>query len=103
MAFMQPEFYTGRIAIVENKHGETYHVPAGYEDPQDDETVTFEEGTLARLQAPGYLDATDWTPYDNEEVANVELCEEHDLCPSCHEVLNEDYRCDTCDDAIEAR
>jgi len=31
--------------------------------------VSPKTGWLARLSAPGYMDCTDWTPYDTEEEA----------------------------------
>lgn len=76
MSFMQPEIYRGNYYAVETREG-TYYVPswlvgdaATLEDVRDycPATPTSMEratGVLARLSAPGYLDSTDWTPYDS--------------------------------------
>lgn len=36
-------------------------------------SVTLRKGWLARMSAPGYMDATDWMIFDTEEEANEEL------------------------------
>lgn len=47
---------------------------------------THEPGWYARLQAPGYLDATDWIgPYASHEEALAALVEQYDLCVACQE------------------
>ena len=36
-------------------------------------SITLRHGWLARMQAPGYTDSTDWMIFDSEEEANAEL------------------------------
>ena len=48
-------------------------------------SITVRKGWGARLQAPGYMDATDWSVYDTEAEAKRELCELYELCPVCFE------------------
>lgn len=94
MSFMQPEIYKGSAYMVEANHGETHVVPCdvcpnartnadladyvGVVDAPDD-APTIEEGWLARMQAPGYLDATDWSLHTTEAEAIEYLREYYGL------------------------
>ena len=84
MAFMEPETTNVPFFSVENKYGETEYVPQDvfgtventarqYEVDESDVAavdVGEGEGWFCRLQAPGYLDATEWTgPFDTEQEA----------------------------------
>lgn len=86
MPFMQPDIQQGSYFSVETTHG-TEIVPAdlihnrsevyAHElitylegEPRDpDETLHAEEGWLARLSAPGYLDCTEWSAHKTEQEA----------------------------------
>lgn len=84
-AFMQPEVYFGEYFEVEANHGETTIIPVDVEPAartnadladyvegridEPDETVLRKTGWLARMQAPGYLDATEWAAFDSEAEA----------------------------------
>lgn len=85
MSFMEPETYYGEYYEIDGNEG-TFAVPAevtGKLDVEDleafrdyypgnrIESVRKEHGWLGRLSAPGYLDATDWTPYDADDEAGV--------------------------------
>jgi len=87
MAFMTPEIYEGRYAIVENRYGERTFTPAGYECVEEGETVEYVTGYLGRLSAAGYLDCTEWTPLTatDDDAAVRELCDEEDICHHCYE------------------
>lgn len=41
-------------------------------------SAVWREGLLGRLSAPGYLDATEWAPYDSEEAALQDLLGEEE-------------------------
>jgi hypothetical protein len=86
MGFMVPEIVKGSDLLSLNLTARDL----GIDDLAEDKYY-------ARLSAPGYLDATDWSgPYATHEEANEGICEEHDLCPTCHEEGYGD--CATCDD-----
>jgi methionyl-tRNA synthetase len=105
MAFMEPEIIHTTMYSAE-KHEETLTFPsvhfgkADVASEADVEEAEIEEqtGWWARLSAPGYMDATDWSgPFDSEAEAKAALAEEYDLCPKCLEELNTDYKCDACE------
>ena len=64
--------------------------------------ASLHEGWYARLSAPGFLDATDWTgPYATESDAIAALAKMHDICPRCWETCwdGPDGECGEDDDA----
>ncbi len=94
MSFMQPEIFEDDYYAVECNHGETNIVPADVishgtiprdvpiatlngdladycegspDDP--DEPCELKHGWLCRLQAPGYMDSTEWSAFDTEREA----------------------------------
>ena len=80
---MQPEVSQGAF-IIDHANGERSVIPLEYADDvhvtgpihETDETERRPEAYVARLSAPGYMDATDWTgPFDTEEQALVALRE----------------------------
>lgn len=102
--FMQPDVYYGPYWAVEANGGETHIVPADvcdpWPNPEEDiptgrslfELADYIDGTmdkddgdmpcverqigwLARLSAPGYMDATDWTAHETEDEAYEYLAE----------------------------
>jgi hypothetical protein len=101
MAFMEVQIHRGSYwAVTNHREDEAYFIPhdsdAGYavkdamdrmasEDensrPDVIEVEYFRKSelagdckrVLARLSAPGYLDCTEWTPYDSEEEAREDL------------------------------
>lgn len=112
MSFMQPEVFTGLYFIVDLSDGSTdyFPVPAigeslsslGYTDSDD---WRVEEGTLGRLSAPGYMDCTNWTPYESESEALAILREENEQCTECGSDLDftEDDAgiCPTCNESAD--
>lgn len=85
MSFMKPETYHGHCQVIRNTREGDIITPEVYTqfrsnkeaaaayrvDVEDVETIF---GWFARLSAPGYLDATDWTgPYETEEEAIADL------------------------------
>lgn len=100
--FMQPEIYSGPYWELDTDRGIVFLPidvcdPADLESPDesDDErierlerefadylewarllTAERKDGCLGRLSAPGYLDCTDWSPYESPEAAERELREE---------------------------
>src|SRR5882672_10415185 len=84
-AFMQPEVYYGEYFEVEANHGECNILPVDVEsgarvngDLSDYiegrvdapfAPVERKSGWLARMQAPGYLDATEWSAHETEAEA----------------------------------
>ena len=89
--FMKPEVCYGTWVTVETRYG-TYHVPGEFlsDAPDAAEVGPFVEGGAegiesiegpregwgARLSAPGYLDATDWSLYPTEQEAREALADE---------------------------
>lgn len=91
MSFMQKEIYFGSYYEVAANHGETHIVPidvSGHvqtygelsdyvegkiDSPED--TTDICNGWLARMQAPGYLDCTDWAAFSTEAEADAYLDE----------------------------
>jgi hypothetical protein len=102
-SFMKPEIYEGDAYEVETSNG-TEIVPADLvghiglkagESIDDDDPrfadavesmhdylegsnateITMKHGWLGRYQAPGYMDATEWSIYDSKEEAEKELQE----------------------------
>lgn len=68
---MEPEVYEGKAWQVESTHGTQYiprevcgrdtvldYIEGSVSNP--DEDIQLVKGWLGRMQAPGYLDATDW-------------------------------------------
>ena len=90
-SFMQPEIVYGEWAILDGDCGiwivPAEDAPETYTDEELDEIYsqvseggsechecTYEEGFVARLSAPGYLDCTDWQGvYSSKEEALEEL------------------------------
>ena len=75
--FMQPEIVEDTWYVGEDKYRVYFAIPSDVmaleqvieetgADPEDIETV---KGFGARIQAPGYMDASDWTVYDTEQEA----------------------------------
>lgn len=85
MSFMQPEIYTGHFWEIELLDGSTEYVPAdcgtpaslGY-DSEEVESAILRHGILGRLSAPGYMDGTCWSPYDNVDDAESDLASDDD-------------------------
>ena len=100
MAFMVPQYTRDTFFVVDTDAG-TEVVPADLvgdnPDPEDFEdyihgTEVFdyeaEKGWYARLSAPGYLDATDWTgPFETLEDAKDYIEETYDVDPDTGEEL----------------
>lgn len=101
MAFMEPEIHNSTYWEIEtnggtwflpadvvgergHKIGKRYVKPAllalfvDYVEATEIQSVTLREGILGRLSAPGYMDCTDWTPYDSESDAMADLTEDCD-------------------------
>lgn len=86
MAFMEPEVGEMEMMHVE-RNGETTLIPSDVFDFSDvcpllgeSVEITVNKGFYARLSAPGYLDATEWSgPFDTEAEAMAELCSEYDI------------------------
>lgn len=93
MATMVPEVVKQAFWTGETKHGETVVCPADVFDEagfrehcgaERDVERTSDDGFWARLQMPGYMDATDWMgPYTSEQEARQALQEAHDVCGRC--------------------
>jgi hypothetical protein len=125
---MVPEVTNETFLTVENTSGESFSFPAdlvnlSFREPDNtpideitDETSLsvvrdYCEGTpakvciirgnkyFARLSAPGYLDATDWSgPFDTEDAARHYIAETYDVCGACGEDMGEAEGdlCETC-------
>ena len=92
MSFMQPQIYAGQFFRIETTAG-TEIVPAddigrtcgtdvsaflNYLEgtPLDDDAIIdIEDGWLARISAPGYLDCTNWSAHKSEAQARAYLDE----------------------------
>ena len=111
MAFMEPDTYHGDYYEVESKAGTTF-IPVdvhrnaktnadlrNYVEGdlyQPDEEPLVKTGWLGRLSAAGYMDATEWSPYEggsHDEVVKA-ICEDQDLCETCFEQHDEDEPCE---------
>lgn len=86
-AHMRPETWHGGMWICE-AHGESQSFPddvfsqeqAADQCGVEPEDVVFEHGWWARLSAPGYTDATDWSgPFKTERAAIDYLFNEHNV------------------------
>lgn len=114
--FMTPVVEFGSWHVVETTCG-TFVIPADLAEGTlsgvreyvegTPESVETREGWGARLSAPGYLDATDWTLFQSEAEALDHLVEVFDVCPVCHadEAAPDstDGRCETCaDEPVDA-
>lgn len=105
MSYMQPEIYEGDYWVVETTAG-TEIIPCDV-CPAPEGVADYIEGTilgcdidrhhgwLARLTAPGYLDATTWITETTEEGARAELARTYDLCPKCMNDDGEEHACET--------
>lgn len=111
MSFMQPEVYEDEYYAVEANHGETHIVPRDVhpgakrwkdlesyvegrvDNPQG--RVKVQTGWLYRMQAPGYLDSTDWGVADTEREAYRELLE----CYGTSDGEREDWEDEACEQA----
>lgn len=87
MAFMRGEVTRG-YAEINHIDGETSFIPWGYEElavRHKDDEIIIHSGYIGRLQAPGYLDATEWTPCEGETDAEAlaSLANQADVCPHC--------------------
>ncbi len=91
MAFMQPDYQPGPFVRVTDSHGESYLIPAGYEDPQPGDTVEIEgdaDSVFCRLSAPGYMDCTGWDgPFASIEEARAYIRDLYDVDPDTGEDL----------------
>ena len=92
-AFMVPQYDQGIFWEIESKYGEGTLVPGDlvgsdpsledFKDYIEGDPASFErvEGWFARLSAPGYMDATEWSgPFDTEKDSreDIEKCWEVD-------------------------
>lgn len=90
MSFMKPETYNGDYYEIETPGGTTFlpwdvHPGATtlpelsdyFEHTGDPEywSLTIKSGWLGRYSAPGYMDATDWMPGDDEASLLAEMAE----------------------------
>jgi len=81
--FLSPEVVKEQVAIYESREGGTEIVPAyafsSFEDElaeDEQESIEYGFGWIARLSAPGFLDCTDWVgPFETAEKAARELLE----------------------------
>lgn len=93
MPFMQPDYQPGPFVRVENEHGESCLVPAGYENPQPGDTCEVEgdaTSVFVRLSAPGYMDATEWDgPFATLEEARDHVRDLYDVDPDSGEDLDD--------------
>lgn len=85
--FMQPEVYTGPFYAIESNCGSEFF-PADGDTPESlgypaETEYEIRQGTLGRLSASGYMDCTDWTPYESESEALAILRDENDQCDAC--------------------
>lgn len=95
MSFMQPEIYESDYYEVEYDHGSTAFIPLDVVDAdyngnlrdyvegkidEPDAPVTVKSGWVCRLQAPGYMDATDWSAFDTEREAIEHILETYGSC-----------------------
>ncbi len=90
MAFMTPDIYKGKYAIIDRADGGTDFIPAGYVEDvaKDGDIIDYAEGYLGRLSASGYMDRTDWAPIDDatdDDDALRRFCDGEDICPHCYE------------------
>lgn len=92
MGFMQPQVFHGGYFKIETTIG-TEIVPAHVVGQTTDThtkrfynyvegrpldlfaTIPYQEGWLARMSAPGYMDCTDWSVHATEEAAYAALAE----------------------------
>ena len=71
--FMEPQFYRGPVIEVETNQGTFFCKAENFFDIWDLPNQEIfsksepEERLIARLNAPGFLDCTEWAPLDNEE------------------------------------
>lgn len=84
MAFMTPYYSNEDFVRIENQHGESTLVPAGYEYLGEGESIveTYSGKWFCHLSANGYMDQTDWSgPFDTIEEARQSLAETYDVDP----------------------
>lgn len=84
MSFMKPVVVHTLALVVETRCDGTVIVPVDSPDEKPamfaaDDVLSFEvrRGFAARLSAPGYMDATDWSLHDTEAEAWASLVEEY--------------------------
>jgi hypothetical protein len=99
MAFMRPEYSDQPFHLVETS-GETHAIPADVfgtiervaeeYDTSPDRVEVVEGKVWCRLQAPGYMDATDWSgPYDSLTEARAAIREDYDAHPDTGDNLED--------------
>ena len=72
-SFMRPEIVRGGVEY-EDEYGGTYYLPAEVDPPEDWEPVARVR-YVARLSAPGYMDASGWVGGDDPVEVARELVE----------------------------
>jgi hypothetical protein len=118
-SFMKPQVYRGSYFSIETSAG-TEIVPsdvigrtvgtdvsafADYLEgnPQDDdEVIECQEGWLARMSAPGYMDCTAWEAHKTEDAAWDSLVENYGETPVFEYFINTDERGDFAADVRDA-
>lgn len=96
MAFMTPQYETGKFLAITNEEGEVTYVPEDLGmDPADCiegdvAEVEVVEGVGVRLSASGYMDCTDWVVFDDMMVAREYLVESYEVDPDTGEDLPEE-------------
>jgi hypothetical protein len=100
MAFMQPEYSDQPFHLIETRGGETHAIPADVYgtieraaeefDTSPDRVEIVEDKVFCRLQAPGYLDATDWSgPFDTLVEARASIRDDYNAHPDTGEDLDD--------------
>lgn len=83
--FMKPQILTRlTVSQIDNEHGESRWTEQGDENLEDGEqiTATFENVSLCRLSASGYMDCTDWTLcHDENDIMDWLITEAEHLGP----------------------
>ena len=100
MAFMVPEYHKGMFYAVETDMGHTDLVPGDLvpKKPKRSDFHPYVEGTpeefeavhgwFARLSAPGYMDATDWSgPFKTKKKAEEHIEDTYEVDPETGEHL----------------
>lgn len=104
MAFMQPEYTCEPFHVADNRCREREACPAsvygtldqfmdeiGTRDADREDGCTVEGKWWVRLQAPGYMDATEWSgPFDTEAQAREYVIEHYECDPDTGDDLNDD-------------
>lgn len=89
---MVPEYTKEDFVIVTEANGETYVQPADcYSEDDANTTETITGKWWARLSAPGYMDATEWSgPFDTRAEAAADLASQYDVDPETGDDAEED-------------